>query len=256
VWFRDNFRFKADSGPGRLATDVSGARTVAALEWLRRGEEAGVKWLDDAGRDLSPATIDYLKARFGSYLDTVKRDVTDRTAILETFGKFRVLCAIRDGARGVGRINDLLDAQARSGPEFQASPWYPGRPVIVTRNDYVLNLMNGDVGIALPDESGDLSVYFADGDGGLRAIATARMPLHDTAYATTVHKAQGSEFDEVMLILPERPSPVVTRELLYTAVTRARARVTLCAGEAVIRAAIDSPTRRFSGLRARLASRQ
>jgi exodeoxyribonuclease V alpha subunit len=256
VWFRDNFRFKADSGPGRLATDVSGARTVAALEWLRRGEEAGVKWLDDAGRDLSPATIDYLKTRFGSYLDTVKRDVTDRTAILETFGKFRVLCAIRDGARGVGRINDLLDAQARSGPEFQASPWYPGRPVIVTRNDYVLNLMNGDVGIALPDESGDLSVYFADGDGGLRAIATARMPLHDTAYATTVHKAQGSEFDEVMLILPERPSPVVTRELLYTAVTRARARVTLCAGEAVIRAAIDSPTRRFSGLRARLASRQ
>jgi exodeoxyribonuclease V alpha subunit len=256
VWFRDNYRFQADSGPGRLAADISGARTAAALEWLRRGEEASVKWLDDAGRDLSPATIDYLKAGFESYLDTVKRDVTDRTAIITAFGKFRVLCAIRDGARGVGRINDLLDAQARAGTEFQVLPWYAGRPVLVTRNDYVLNLMNGDVGIALPDDSGELNVYFVNSDGGLRAIATARMPLHDTAYATTVHKAQGSEFDEVMLILPERPSPVVTRELLYTAVTRARARVTLCAGEAVIQAAIDSPTRRFSGLRARLASRQ
>lgn len=256
VWFRDNFRFKADSGPGRLAADISGARAEAALEWLRRGEEPSVKWLDDEGRSLSPAAVEYLKAAFEPYFDTVRRDVSDRASILAAFGKFRVLCAVRDGARGVDRINDLLDSQARASLEFQVSPWYPGRPVLVTRNDYVLNLMNGDVGIALPDESGGLSVFFSDSEGELRAIAPARMPPHDTAYATTVHKAQGSEFDEVMLILPDRPGQVVTRELLYTAVTRARARVTLCAGEAIIRAAIDSPTRRFSGLRARLASRQ
>jgi exodeoxyribonuclease V alpha subunit len=256
VWFRDNFRFKADSGPGRLAADISGARADAALGWLRRGEEASVRWLEDAGRGLSSAAIDYLVAGFEPYFDSVRRDVVDRASINAAFGKFRVLCAIRDGARGVDRINELLDARARASLEVPLSPWYPGRPVLVTRNDYALNLMNGDVGIALPDQGGGLSVYFADSDGGLRAVAPAHMPPHDTAYATTVHKAQGSEFDEVMLILPDRASPVVTRELLYTAVTRARARVTLCAGEAVIRAAIDSPTRRFSGLRARLASRQ
>jgi exodeoxyribonuclease V alpha subunit len=252
VWFRDNFRFAADSGPGRLAADISGARAEAALEWLRRGEEASVKWLDDGGRGLSAAAIDYLLAGFKPYFDTLRRDVFDRASIIAAFGKFRVLCAMRDSARGVDRINELLDAQARASLGFQISPWYPGRPVLVMRNDYVLNLMNGDVGIALPDQSGGLGVYFSDSDGGVRAIAPARMPPHDTAYATTVHKAQGSEFDEVMLILPDRPSQVVTRELLYTAVTRARARVTLCASEAVIRAAIDSPTRRFSGLRARL----
>jgi len=262
VWFRDNFRFAANSGPGRLAADISGARVEATLEWLRRGEEASVKWLDDGGRAPAPGAIEYLSAGFKHYFDLVRRDVFDRASIVAAFGTFRVLCAMRDGARGVDRINELLDTFARASLQSLVEQyerdsrlgWYPGRPVLVTRNDYMLNLMNGDVGIALPDASGTLKVFFADDAGGYRAIAPARMPPHDTAYATTVHKAQGSEFDEVMLILPDKASQVVTRELLYTAVTRARQRVTLCAGEAVIRAAIESPTRRFSGLRARLAS--
>jgi exodeoxyribonuclease V alpha subunit len=262
VWFRDNFRFAADSGPGRLASDISGARGEAALEWLRRGEEASVKWLDDAGRVPAAGAIECLLAGFAPYFDRVKRDLFDRASIIGAFGAFRVLCTLRDGARGVDRINELLDTHAQASLQCLTeqydddlrSGWYPGRPVLVTRNDYVLNLMNGDVGITLPDESGKLKVFFADDAGGFRAIAPARMPPHESAYATTVHKAQGSEFDEVMLILPDKPSQVVTRELLYTAVTRARQRVTLCAGEAVIRAAIDSPTRRDSGLRARLAS--
>ena len=262
VWFRDNFRFAADSGPGRLAADISGARAEAVQAWLRGGEEASVKWFDDEGRVLTPAAVEYLVAGFARYFDTVRQNVFDRASIITAFDAFRVLCAVRDGARGVDRINELLDAHARESLESLAgryegdsrSRWYAGRPVLVARNDYVLNLMNGDVGVALPDESGSLKVYFADTTGGFRAIAPTRIPPHDTAYATTVHKAQGSEFDEVMLILPDRPSQVVTRELLYTAVTRARQRVTLCAGEAVIRAAIDSPTRRFSGLRARLES--
>ncbi len=262
IWFTDNFRFAVDSGPGRLAADINGARAESALQWLRRDEEASVKWLNDAGRRLAPASLEYLSLGFEAYFDAVKRNPLDRAAISVAFGAFRVLCAMREGARGVDRINDRLDARAQlrlvSVIEQYAhetpSRWYPGRPVLVMRNDYMLNLMNGDIGITLPDEGGDLKVFFADEAGGFRAIAPSRMPLHDTAYATTVHKAQGSEFDEVMLVLPEKPGPLVSRELLYTAVTRARRRVTLCAGDAVIRAAIELPTRRFSGLRARLAA--
>jgi exodeoxyribonuclease V alpha subunit len=261
VWFRDNFRFAVDSGPGRLASDISGARADAALDWLRRGAETSVKWLDDAGRGPASASMEYLLAGFGVYFDAVRRDAYDRASIFAAFGAFRVLCAMRAGARGVDRINELLDTRARASlrpvmEQYQGdsrSPWYPGRAVLVRRNDYALELMNGDVGIALPDEGGNLKIFFAGDAGAYRAIAPARMPPHDSAYATTVHQAQGSEFDEVMLILPDSPSQLVTRELLYTAVTRARRRVTLCAGEAVIRAAIDSPTRRFSGLPARLA---
>jgi exodeoxyribonuclease V alpha subunit len=261
IWFTENFRFAVDSGPGRLAGDISGARTESALAWLRRGEEASVKWFNDAGRRLAPDAFDYLSGGFEPYFDAVRRNLFDRASISAAFGTFRVLCAMREGARGVDRINELLGARARAALESlvqqyeQDSPtqWYPGRPVLVTRNDYVLDLMNGDIGITLPDEGGDLKVFFSDDAGGYRAVAPSRMPPHDTAYATTVHKAQGSEFEEVMLVLPDKSSPLVTRELLYTAVTRARARVTLCAGDDVIRAAIGSPTRRFSGLRARLA---
>ena len=123
---------------------------------------------------------------------------------------------------------------------------------MVLRNDYVLKLFNGDVGIVLPDESDALMVFFPDRDGRFRAVAPLRLPEHETAFATTVHKAQGSEFDEILLMLPANPTRVVTRELLYTAVTRARFGVTIVGGSAVLEKAIVSPTRRYSGLVARL----
>ncbi len=131
------------------------------------------------------------------------------------------------------------------------SEWYPGRPVMVLRNDYVLKLFNGDVGIVLPDASDTLMVYFPESDGSFRAVAPLRLPEHETAFATTVHKAQGSEFDKVLL-LPAKPNRVVTRELLYTAVTRSRAGVTIIGGADVMEKTIFSPTRRYSGLVARL----
>ena len=123
---------------------------------------------------------------------------------------------------------------------------------MVLRNDYVLKLFNGDVGIVLPDGADALMVFFPDSDGRFRAVAPLRLPEHETAFATTVHKAQGSEFDEVLLMLPATPTRVVTRELLYTAVTRARSGATIVGGAAVLEKAIVSPTRRYSGLVARL----
>ncbi len=123
---------------------------------------------------------------------------------------------------------------------------------MVLRNDYVLKLFNGDVGIVLPDATGALMVFFPGSDGGFRAVAPLRLPEHETAFATTVHKAQGSEFDRVLLLLPAKPNRVVTRELLYTAVTRSRSGVAIVGGAEVIEKAIASPTRRYSGLVARL----
>jgi exodeoxyribonuclease V alpha subunit len=122
---------------------------------------------------------------------------------------------------------------------------------MVTRNDHTLRLYNGDVGIVLP-EPGDptrLSVAFPGGDGGVRHVSPARVPEHETVYAMTVHKSQGSEFDRVLLLLPPEPSRVVTRELLYTAVTRARARVAVWGTEAVVRAGVAARVERSSGLR-------
>jgi exodeoxyribonuclease V alpha subunit len=176
--------------------------------------------------------------------------------VATAFAGFRALCALRDGPRGVEAVNAEVARRFRR--ELGAldrdgrSAWYPGRPVLVLRNDYVLKLFNGDIGITLPDERGELRVHFAQADGGMRAIAPLRLPAHETAFAMTVHKAQGSEFDEVLVLLPAQRSRVLTRELLYTAVTRARVGVTLCAGTEALTAAIETSTRRHSGLLARL----
>ena len=142
-------------------------------------------------------------------------------------------------ARGAAAVNARLDAWAaqrlgqRGTPATPArSPWYPGRPVMVLRNDPVLRLFNGDIGITLPGADGEPRVHFADASGGYRALPPLRLPAHETAFAMTVHKAQGSEFDEVLVLLPAQPARVLTRELLYTALTRARQQVRLAAGAA------------------------
>jgi exodeoxyribonuclease V alpha subunit len=123
---------------------------------------------------------------------------------------------------------------------------------MVLRNDPLLKLFNGDIGIALPGPAGEWLLHFADIAGGYRALPAARLPAHETAFAMSVHKAQGSEFDAVLLLLPAQPSRVLTRELLYTAVTRARSRVQIAGAAARLDEALATPTRRHSGLLDRL----
>jgi exodeoxyribonuclease V alpha subunit len=121
--------------------------------------------------------------------------------------------------------------------------------VLVTQNDYQLSLFNGDVGIVFPDTaSGGLGACFAAADGSARVLAPSRLPPHETVFAMTVHKSQGSEFDDVAVVLPDERSPLLGRELLYTAVTRARRSVTLYADEAAVRAAVARRVERASGL--------
>jgi len=128
---------------------------------------------------------------------------------------------------------------------------YVGRPVMVTVNDYGLRLFNGDVGLVLPDpeQSDGLRVYFSSADGSHRTFSPSRLPPHETVFAMSVHKSQGSEFDQVAVVLPAQLSPVISRELLYTAVTRARERVTIHAAPEVVEQAVAQRVERRSGLR-------
>jgi exodeoxyribonuclease V alpha subunit len=260
VWFRHNFRFASDSGIGRLAASINGGRADAALAWLRAACDPAVRWIDDSATATSQAGFTAVMARvmegYAPFLASVLGDGADRAAAADAFARFRALCPVREGPRGVEAVNAEVARRFRRelgalDPD-ERSAWYPGRPVLVLRNDYVLKLFNGDIGITLPDESGELMVFFAQSVGGFRAIAPLRLPAHETAFAMTVHKSQGSEFDEVLVLLPAAHSRVLTRELLYTAVTRARQGVTLCASAAVLSGAIETSIRRHSGLLARL----
>jgi exodeoxyribonuclease V alpha subunit len=129
--------------------------------------------------------------------------------------------------------------------------WYAGRPILITRNDYNLQLFNGDVGIILrdPDANNDLRAFFPNREGAMRKFHPVRLPEHETVFAMTVHKSQGSEFNSVLLMLPDRDSPVLTRELIYTGITRAKEKVEIWGDESIFRVAIDRRTERMSGLR-------
>ncbi|HEX5844510.1 MAG TPA: ATP-binding domain-containing protein, partial [Pseudomonas sp.] len=128
--------------------------------------------------------------------------------------------------------------------------WYVGRPVMVRQNDYALGLFNGDIGICLHSEYG-LRVFF-EGEDGYRPFAPARLPSHDSAFAMTVHKSQGSEFSEVLLVLPEQPSPLLTRSLFYTGITRAKHKVEIWALPPRLGEAVSTRAERAAGLAERL----
>jgi exodeoxyribonuclease V alpha subunit len=262
VWLTHTFRFRPDSGVGRLAALVNAGDAASAHAWLAAGDDADVRWIPDTGSQPA-AAMQPMADGYAPFVAALIAGPADVAAVTEALGSFRMLCALREGPRGVAALNAEMTHRVRAALRAagiaagldDASPWFPGRPVIVLANDYVLKLFNGDIGIALPDASGQLLVHFPDAasPGGFRAIAPVRLPLHETAFAMTVHKSQGSEFDGVLVVLPGERSRVLTRELLYTAITRARRRVVLAASAPVLEAAITASTQRHSGLLARLA---
>jgi len=131
-----------------------------------------------------------------------------------------------------------------------AEKFYNGRPVMISRNDYSLSLFNGDIGITSVKNRVD--VIFSGADGEPRSVHSSRLPEHETAFAMTIHKSQGSEFNNVLIVMPDRWNEVMTRELLYTAVTRARSGIVISAGREIIKEMILTPTRRMSGLKQKL----
>jgi exodeoxyribonuclease V alpha subunit len=172
-------------------------------------------------------------------------------SVLVAFDRFRLLCAVHDGDWGTRSLNQSVQkALAAAGLLKPQGEWFEGRPVMVTRNDPELGVFNGDVGVALPGMRGAtaLRVYFLDGDS-LRSVGVSRLAYVETAFAMTVHKCQGSEFLHTALVLPLGGAKVLTRELVYTGITRARERFTLIEGQAgLLQSAIARPSQRASGL--------
>ena len=175
--------------------------------------------------------------------------------LLKTFNQFKLLCAVREGEWGVKNINLLCEkvlSQAGLIPENSENSWYVGRPIMITQNSYHLGLYNGDIGLCLLDEHNQLRIYFQMADGSIADFQPSRLPSFETVFAMTVHKSQGSEFEHTVLVLPENNLPVVTRELIYTGITRAKKQLTLFADINLMATAVKHKTERFSRLVERL----
>ncbi len=170
--------------------------------------------------------------------------------LFRQLNQFQLLCAVRQGRRGVRSVNSGVERYlSEKGYNCTKSEFYPGRPVLISQNDYSLNLFNGDIGICLNDRDGNIKVWFEQHDGTVKSFLPHRLPRCETAFALSIHKSQGSEFDEVIIILPENDSPVLSRELVYTAVTRAKKRVTLMAAKDIFTLAVQRRIVRNSGLK-------
>ncbi|MEZ0605343.1 AAA family ATPase [Paraburkholderia sp. IW21] len=261
VWLERNYRFGLESPIGRLSLAIRNGLAGAALDVLRidPAEACAAALHEDTHATLAERTVARLAMGFAPYGDalaaTLAAAIPDPLPLFDALNRFRILCATRSGPRGVDQVNAAMAAQVRRSAGVTlavGAQWFAGRPVMVTRNDYALGLFNGDIGIALPGAGGALRVYFRTGDGGLRAVSPAALPPHDTAFALTVHKSQGSEFEHAVLMLPSVFSRVLSRELVYTAITRARERVEIIGASAILAQAIATPTQRDSGLAARI----
>lgn len=249
VLLEKSYRFTKNSGIGNLASAILEGDTSRVIEILQSGEYEDVNLLEF---ERSDQLANMLLKTTGSYFKTINKSIDPGTAI-DRVKTGTILCVHRRGPLGTEHVNQLTERLLRREGRIPITgKWYHGKPVIITRNDYSLGLRNGEIGLVLENEEGRLKVYFREDEETLRSINPYRLSHYETAYAVTVHKSQGSEFEDVTIVLPQLSSPVSTRELLYTAVTRARNRCVLVGSVDIIREAIASRAHRSSGLKERL----
>lgn len=245
-----SFRFGSESGIARLAENVNAGNADKAVSTLESTDFDDVSLILISDRkDLK----NVIRQEITEYFTDIIQSDSPEQALL-AFNEFRILSAHRRGPWGVQYLNQLVEQlllRKKLIPKYQQ--WYPGKPVIVNVNDYTLGLYNGDTGICLQDENDELKIYFRHEDS-IRAVAPGRLPDHSTAFAMTVHKIQGSEFEKLFFVLPDKLSKVFTRELVYTAITRARSGITILGNEPVLIKGIEKKLERSSGLANRLWS--
>ena len=283
VTLQKSYRFNQEIRDFARAVNTNDSGTAWAMLTDKTHETATVSLLHE------PA-VDFAGSRYRRYMQKALalQDGSEEEIrqLFQCFNQFRLLCATRRGDRGVETLNHQLEQRlaaegspihgshdtrpSLAGGRSSAIPgsrdtrpslagaWYPGRPVMILANDYSLRLFNGDIGICLPDmaapdsDAGSFKVWFEHEDGSLKGYQPYRLPACETVFAMTIHKSQGSEFDEVLVVLPKADTPLLTRELIYTAVTRAKTKALIDSDQAIFRGAVNRTISRASGLHAML----
>jgi len=287
---RVSYRFTHDSGIGKLAAAVNAGRFEQVQKSFQQYDDIKrysclaapfSKNISTESIAAEQAWQQQVISGYSHYLTAIEQGISPYK-VLQLFNQFQLLCALRQGSSGLNALNERVQnlLQGRgllsidsSAVSMEQNRWYVGRPVMISRNDYELNLFNGDIGIAMMvagnDGREELRVCFVAGDSSasksaasksgtsksgasgskVRQLLPTRLPAHETAFAMTVHKSQGSEFADVALVLPENHSPVISRELIYTAITRGKKSFSLYSNDEVLTAGVRSRIERASGLR-------
>ena len=240
---KKTYRF---TGPIKaLAIAVNQRQAKQAWQILQDSEQSIVSVVEDD-------PVAHIQKHYQAYIQQIKRS-SDPEAAFAEFSKFQVLAAVRKGPQGVEGLNQELEKRLQAQNMATYHTWYHGRPVMISRNDPSLGLFNGDIGLCLYDaEREQMRVWFEQSDGTIRPVLPGRLPEHETVYVMTIHKSQGSEFAHVMIVLPEKNNPLLSRELLYTAITRAKEKVDIAALPAVFKYTVNQQVQRQSGLQEKM----
>jgi exodeoxyribonuclease V alpha subunit len=241
IELKRSHRFTSDIGIGKFSKAIIRNDTVALQEYLENNQDVQVtidtKYENGLFEEFAEGYAHYIKE-------------PDIKKALQKLNQLRVLCAVREGEQGLYSLNTAIENYLRRKKMINKnSEYYENRPIIVTRNYYSLGLFNGDVGIIRADENGVLKAWFEDSNNELKSVLPGYVAESETVFAMTIHKSQGSEYDKVFVVLPDNINiPILTRELLYTAVTRAKSKVIVQASEAVILHTAEGVVERASGI--------
>ncbi len=255
VHLQKNYRFSANSGIYMLSRAVNRGDEKEVLGIIANGSFPDLCWTDVKGeREFFELLQKMVLEHYGPACR-----VNSAEEAASAFPRFRILSPLRQGPRGVERLNRMVEGflDAQKILKWHGG-WYQGQSIMVSQNHYQLKLFNGDVGFVFwqadsqENESESHQVFFPKVEGGFRRISPLRLPSHEPVWAMTVHKSQGSEFDEILLILPDRFSPLLSRELIYTALTRARRRIHICGNPEIFCQAVRNRVERHSGLSSQL----
>ena len=242
IYLNKSHRADDKSGIAALSDSINRGDVNACIGYFESNEYPGLRTLEHSMQNIDQVLVEQVLPCYQSLVAG-----SDPADALNKMKEVCVLCALKRGRSGADGVNRRTRAMLREYDIVTTdNTAYHGRPILVTENNAAQKLFNGDYGITWQHEN-ELRIYFP-GDDGVRAIAPSRLPRHETFYAMTVHKSQGSEYDSVIVILPEDDNPLLTRELLYTAVTRAKKRVTVIANNQQLISAIKSRSQRQSGI--------
>lgn len=258
VELKKSYRFDDASAIGQLATAIKVGDSNRAIAQLKQSS-GPLHWYK-AEQNQLPQLIEHAVEHHVRLQNMIAqsdlRDGNNVAALFQHLSQFQLLVCVRQGDFGVEGLNQQIQSRvAKRLYQAVTNQHYQGRPIMISENAYHLDLYNGDIGIELVNpHNGQLMAYFIQGDGEVKQIHCQRLPSHETVYTMTVHKSQGSEFAHVALVLPDHTSSLMSREIIYTGLTRAKSEFSLYAGEYNLRQGLTSSAERLSGLRKMLSA--
>lgn len=247
---KKNYRFNKNSGIGQLASSIKLGDHNRSLSLLKSKIYADLHYTNIENQKHYITMMMDCAIKYSKYLKMLQQHKTLIIKILKTFHHYRILCALRNGPFGVIKLNHYIEQILNyiGLITLNNSGNYIGKPIMILRNDPELDLFNGDIGILLPNNQNYLVAYFLLPQDKIKTVHIHQLPEYETCFVMTIHKAQGSEFQCISIILPDKHLPILTKELLYTSITRAHDQLFLYSKDEVLIRSINFNTKRYSGL--------